>query len=689
MSLRLRAAMVGIASAVLVIVLTMAATNRQSPGPVSAGHARIAEIAGGEACAQCHGGWFGDMQAACYECHQEISDQLDSGNGLHGSLADGVGGRCASCHGEHHGAGFRLVNRLAFAQAGVPDVQQFDHKIIGFELRGAHTELDCTQCHEHADADVLPDGAKRYLGLQRDCASCHPDPHAGQMQSACSTCHTQEDFTERHVVGHRRFLALEGVHGEAECRDCHEAGTAHALERMHARPAGAERQCADCHDSPHSDAFVAGNAAADERTPAAGCVECHTEQHTSFDDERLTIDGFQHAQSGFALGEPHDELACTACHAPEGSFAERHPGRSADDCRICHGDPHGGQFEGSALAEEGCVSCHERTHFTPHGFGAEDHAYTALPLDGAHAKQDCDACHKRASERHARVFRGTPNQCDQCHDDAHMGAFAHKQVELEASPRGACAVCHGTDAWAAIDHERFDHRDWTGFHLDGAHGQIDCTDCHARTAEPDGLGRRFGRIPEHSGATTGVGCQRCHGDPHEGQFAREGVAQEVDGRVGCLRCHNTSSFRALPHGFDHTAFTGFELFGKHADLDCAACHEPLSQPDASGRTWSRAKGQECADCHTDPHRDQFARFGKTDCTRCHKSVNTFATLSFRHNLDSRFQLGDQHRKVACALCHKQETAQGETFVRYKPLPTKCVDCHGREEGGAPRRRRRR
>jgi hypothetical protein len=62
-------------------------------------------------------------------------------------------------------------------------------------------------------------------------------------------------------------------------------------------------------------------------------------------------------------------------------------------------------------------------------------------------------------------------------------------------------------------------------------------------------------------------------------------------------------------------------------------------------------------------------------------------LSFRHNLDSNFQLGEQHRNVACNLCHKSETKDGVAIVRYKPLPTKCVDCHGREEGGAVRRRR--
>lgn len=687
MSLRARAIMVGIASAVLVIVLTMAATRRQSPGPVSHVHARVEALAGGEHCAGCHGGWFGDMQAACTECHEDIGAQLVEGNGLHGSFSDGTGARCATCHGEHHGGEFQLVNRLAFAQAGVADVQQFDHRTVGFDLGGAHVGLVCTECHEHAEAELPPEGAKRYLGLQRDCASCHPDPHGGQMQMACTTCHGQHTFGERHVIGHRRWLPLEGAHADLDCRTCHAFGTANALERLHARPDGEGRACAACHDSPHDEAFVAGNAAADGLGTDAGCVACHELNHRDFDDERLTLTAEQHAHAGFPLVAPHDAVACTDCHAADGTFAERHSGRSPDDCRSCHGDPHGGQFDRSPLADQGCVSCHARTHFAPHGFDLAAHAKTALPLDGAHAEQDCEACHQQQSEQHPRRFRGTPSRCEQCHDDAHLGAFAHKRVQLEAEPRGACALCHRTDAWASLEHARFDHQDWAGFRIDGAHGQIDCTDCHARTDEPDRFGRRFGRVPEHAGS--GVGCQRCHGDPHEGQFDRDGVPTSVDGREGCRRCHGTSSFRALPYGFDHAQFSGFELVGKHAGLDCSQCHEPLGNATSTGRTWGKAKGTACADCHTDPHRGQFERLGGTDCTRCHKSSNTFATLSFRHNLDSRFQLGDQHRDVACSLCHKPETEQGVTFVRYKPLPTRCVDCHGREEGGAPLRRRRR
>ena len=67
MSVKQRSLIVAIVSAVLVLLLTMAAAKRQSPGPVSSVHARIDDLDGGEACSTCHGGWLSDMQTACNE----------------------------------------------------------------------------------------------------------------------------------------------------------------------------------------------------------------------------------------------------------------------------------------------------------------------------------------------------------------------------------------------------------------------------------------------------------------------------------------------------------------------------------------------------------------------------------------------------------------------------------------------
>ena len=675
----------GIVSATGVLLLAIAASERKSPGPISAVHARIAEIDGGQACSSCHGGWFGDMRGACSSCHDDVATQIEDGRGLHGSFADDLVRDCASCHGEHHGEAFRPVNALAFSLAGVPDSKQFDHRLVGFAMDGAHLQLQCAECHQNADVEVLAAGQQRFLGLSKDCGTCHADPHGGRMQFGCGTCHSQTEFAERYVPDHRVWLSLEGPHAAVQCRTCHETGTPTELESLNIRTRDHARKCADCHQTPHSPAFVQGNADAASVEPKAACALCHPLDFPHFKDERVSVAPEQHAHGGFPLQGPHAAIPCAKCHAPGLSYGERHTGRRADDCRTCHGDPHGGQFDAGAFAAGGCVGCHARTHFEPSEFGPEQHARTPLPLDGAHAEAACELCHEQPPAGQPRTFHGTPHRCEACHEDAHAGVFARGAADLAANPRGACAECHATGAFANVDHGRFDHARWTGFAVAGAHAQIGCEDCHRPAAVADALGRRFGRVARHGGDF--AGCVTCHKDPHEGAFDRAKAPAEVNGRSGCERCHDSASFRALPHAFDHGAFTGFSLQGAHGVLDCTGCHERLQQPTESGRTWGKAAGSNCAACHRDRHAGQFERLGATDCGRCHKSATAFATLSFRHNLDSRFPLSDAHKRVACASCHKPEVIDGATVVRYRPLPTECVACHGKEEGGAPGRRR--
>jgi hypothetical protein len=549
-------------------------------------------------------------------------------------------------------------------------------------MAGVHLQLECTPCHRSADAEVLPEGAHRYLGLQRDCASCHQDPHQGRMQLDCTTCHGQDSFQRRDVAGHERFLLLEGPHAQAACRECHAESSPHALERMRPDSARQGRACADCHESPHAESFLRCNAEAVRKPAKAVCGTCHGPELLEFRDARAMLTADQHVHSGFPLAAPHTLVSCSQCHPDDADYAARHPGRSATDCRACHADPHGGQFESGPFAGS-CMACHAQTGFVPHEFDREHHARTSFPLDGKHVAAECRQCHPDPIQREPRRFAGTRNRCEQCHEDAHAGAFAHQAQELAKHPRGTCATCHGTGAFAELDHAAFDHARMTAFAVTGAHAQIDCTDCHPRAETRDTMGRRFGRIERH-GERFG-GCATCHQDPHEGQFDADSLPAVVDDRRGCERCHDSSSFRAVRKGFDHGTFTGFPLTGGHAPVPCGRCHAPLPAPSATGRTSARAAGKECSVCHQDPHQGQFERFGRTDCARCHRSTTSFGTLSFRHNLDSRFQLGDAHARVPCAECHREESIQGKVTTRYRPLPIECVACHGAT--GAPPRRR--
>jgi hypothetical protein len=672
-------------SAMAVTLVAVSDMRRSSPGALATVHQRVPELAGRNDCSECHGGLLGTLQEACLACHEPIEAQLADGHGLHGTLG-ARSEQCGLCHAEHHGANAPLVHGQSFALAGVPKADAFDHRLVGFVLDGAHAPLECGECHVNARAAILPAGETRFLGLERDCASCHEDPHEGRMRSACASCHGQETWDGLSSLEHERFLPLVGPHALA-CTECHAPEDAHALEIVGGkgeRPAA--RECATCHESPHRSPFVAGVAVAAGLAPGQVCGTCHAAEHVTFHEPGLTaMSPEQHALSGFALAPPHDAPACADCHTADptgpasararpGDFAARYPGRAPAQCSACHADVHEGQFETGPFAGAECDACHDPLRFEPHAFGAEEHGRTALELTGKHLEAACEECHAKASPDSARAFRGTSAECDACHADAHAAFFEPVTELLAEVEHGECARCHDAESFAGAAAD-FEHETFTGFAVLGAHAQSECTSCHVPAAGPDATGRTFGRVEAHFGAFTG--CVSCHADPHGGLFEEEtGSPAEVEGSTDCARCHVESSFRALRREFDHGSWTGFALAGAHAAASCAACHPPLPGPSDEGRTSAVAAGASCSDCHEDPHARQFAdEFGVTDCARCHVSeADDF--LDFDHETDARFALGQAHAALACDACHATEQRSALAFVRFRPLGRECTDCHG-------------
>jgi hypothetical protein len=676
---------IAVASATGVLSLALVDTGRTSPGELAAVHQREPDLAGRSGCAGCHGSWRKGMSEACLECHATIAEQIDLGEGLHGALTREETMRCARCHSEHHGTSFAIVNAQSFFQAGVPDPEEFDHGMVGFEMEGRHLELGCAECHTQAYAMLLPIGTHRYIGLDAECAACHEDPHEGRMALGCVDCHDQVSFENHRYDQHADSLPLVGGHGDLTCRTCHAESEPHALEALGRKTRGlTARECLDCHESPHRDAFVSGVAALLERTFGATCGDCHVAEHTSFRAEGLTVSAPQHAQSGFPLEVPHEGLQCAECHDPGApDFAARHPGRLADGCHACHEDPHGAQFEAGPFGDQGCLACHDRHHFEPHAFTVELHELAALRLDGSHLATDCNECHALPEDGGPRVFHGTPARCELCHADAHRGYFEGFASELASATAGECALCHLTTQFAELPPAGFDHGRWTGFPLRGAHEQDGCESCHPRSTHPDPHGRSFGFVAEHFGKVEG--CVTCHPDPHGGHFDEPDQPAEVDGKTGCARCHDETSFRNLPGGFDHALWTGYPLDGAHAELGCLECHQPERRPGVPGLARGAARGTLCADCHADPHASQFVRGATTRCESCHQSALAWSDLGFNHSLDSRFPLDEAHAVLECSACHHPVSEGGREFVRYKPLGRECADCHGDAAGPKGRR----
>jgi Cytochrome c3 len=491
-------------------------------------------------------GRFLGLQQQCPSCHQDVHREA-------------FGGDCNRCHGQ---------------QRPWPEAPGFQH--ASFPLRQAHAAVRCDTCHAPGSERAV-DAELRQTAAVRACSDCHADPHGSVAAPValrladtadCARCHDASQWSAARpdAARHARLgFALNGPHAAVACAACH--GDADQAPRWSAA-APAPAACAQCHAQPHGAPLLAAAVAA--VGPADGCAGCHLDTDADFAAGRLSAE--QHRWTGVALVAPHAEVACAGCHRGA-TPADRFPGRAMADCRACHVDVHGGQFEGRADYGQ-CTACHATTHFVPPAFGLAAHAATAFPLTGAHAATACQSCHREVGSK-GRVFAGTTADCRGCHADVHRGEFDRPGRPLRIGERAGCARCHDTDTFAKVVGD-FAHATWTGYELVGAHARLACGACHPPAPAP---GPRLG-------PAAGRDCAACHQDPHAGQFA-------VAGATDCTRCHGADSWRELR--FDHGT-TRFPLDATHRNVACAGCHRGYQQ---DGHTIVRYRplGTACGDCH--------------------------------------------------------------------------------------------
>jgi len=237
------------------------------------------------------------------------------------------------------------------------------------------------------------------------------------------------------------------------------------------------------------------------------------------------------------------------------------------------------------------------------------------------------------------------DNCLSCHVDYHQAAF----VDL---PGGAnCANCHNENSWTPSHFDTLRHNRQTRFPLTGRHLSINCASCH----------RKQKSLVFHFDSLT---CQTCHqqDNPHGTQFATPPV-------VSCEHCHTPHSWKNASL-FTHEN-TSFPLTGAHQSLPCTACHTPTPE----GIIQFRGIPATCTTCHEEdnPHFNQFA---DRKCTACHDTNQWKPATRFDHQ-HTRFPLTGAHINLSCKACHPSAKAPNQhTFVRYRPLGTKCIDCHG-------------
>jgi hypothetical protein len=411
----------------IIPVITAAFDHARTDFKLEGAHSAVA-------CAGCHQAdkKLREAPSGCVDCHKKIEPHEGR-----------LGTKCADCH----------------TQARWSDVS-FDHAKTRFPLQAQHAKIPCAACH----------AANQWKNTPMRCASCHTpdDVHRGERGTGCADCHTQRSWKDARFDHERETgFALKGQHARAQCQSCHRTGRFEDKLLV---------DCVGCHAAVDSHRGRMG----------AKCESCHEAekwQSTIFDHER---------DAKFARIGAHAHLACESCHTVAVSVAKPprecsachravdvHAGTAGRNCDSCHGpegwrkdlnfdhDLSGFSLTGQHVVvpcaqchtnhrfketTQKCADCHRKDDVHKGGLGAKcqdchntnawniwqfDHQkQSGFALSGAHAKLQCNACHRRPAGE-APLGR----DCASCHsnDDIHLGQFGRN-----------CSRCHATISFRRV-----------------------------------------------------------------------------------------------------------------------------------------------------------------------------------------------------------------------------------------------
>ena len=505
-----------------------------SPGDLTNAHINLEGISN---CTKCHEIGEKVLSSKCLDCHKEIKSLINANRGYH-SYSEVKKRECASCHNEHHGRNFRIIN---FNEDG------FDHTKTGFKLTGAHSKKECKDCHQ---SKYITDGklkkkSKTHLGLDQKCISCHEDNHQTTLGSECSNCHNTEKFKPAANFDHNKSeYKLTGGHLKVECSKCHPSEKKNGKDFTKYKNLKFGN-CSACHSDVHKGAF------------GADCKSCHTVNGFSIINQQ----NFDHNKTKYPLIGKHQTVKCNDCHKGENKKKPLYA-----KCVDCHTDFHKGEFTINGIIKD-CNSCHSEKGFNTSSFSLEEHNKGKFQLTGSHLAVPCKNCHQQEKDWH---FKNIGTDCIKCHKNVHGTELAQKYL-----PENKCTSCHQTENWSTIT---FDHNS-TEFVLLGKHKSVTCAKCHYTIVDTDHKVFKFSSL--------NLSCEQCHKDIHFGQF-------RVGYTTTCEKCHIFDDWK--PMNFDHNK-TKFSLDNAHKKVPCIKCH-PSTTEDGNKFILYKIKDIKCATCHT-------------------------------------------------------------------------------------------
>ncbi len=692
-------------------------------------------------CATCHNGDYNNTPNTCYGCHKGDYDQVQEpdhkGNNLstdctscHSETAwlpstfnhdglyfpvfsgkhKGVWNQCSECHttqgdltkfsctvchlnpetnNAHQAvAGYAYNDQACFACHPTGDADMaFNHNSTSFPLTGAHTSVECLQCH-----------ANGFQGTPTACVSCHIQDHQQSINpphsslgigTDCVQCHsTDPGWTPAKFPEHNTYYALNGAHAliAENCASCHNGNYTNT-----------PNTCYGCHSQDYTSAQDPNHI---QLQFPVECTQCHTEgawKPSTFDHDGMYFPVY----SGKHKGVWNE---CMECHNTPGQW-------NLFTCITCHQNPetnnqHTG-VQGYTYQNPACLACHP----TGEADVIFDHNMTMFPLTGAHTTVNCLECH-------AAGFQGTNTTCVGCHtQDFNQAANPnHQNLQIPSD----CVMCHTTaPGWSPATFPL--HNDF--YALNGAHAAIsnNCAACHngnyvntPNTCAGCHISDYNGTTdPNHQVVQFPTDCASCHGESvwvpatfnHDGQYfpiysgkhknewtqcldchidpnnyavftcttchqnpqtneEHDGVSGYVYSSPACLACHPTGEADVI---FDHNT-TGFVLTGAHNGLTCLECHSSGFQ----------GTPNDCAACHIEdfnqsvnPNHPSLGL--STDCNSCHTTAPGWSPATFANHNDY-YVITGAHTAISnnCAACHNGN---------YNNTPNTCFGCHSTDFNG--------
>ncbi len=575
--------------------------------PLTGAHASVG-------CSLCHSSGYSGTSKECKSCHLESYNQAVNPN----HQAAGISTECRTCH---------------TTAAWIPS--SFNHASTGFQILGAHINLDCSSCHKGTTS-----------GLNADCVSCHqenyntaPNHVAQNYPSDCSMCHNSSSWNQTTFDHSATAFPLTGAHIQAECSSCHTNGFQ-----------GTSTDCYSCHETNFNNAKDPDHAAG---AFPKECQTCHTTgawKPASFD----------HNKTNFPLTGKHVEVSCSGCHSSGYNG-------TPTDCYSCHQSQYDNTSDPNHKAAgfpTNCDQCHSTGGWTPATF---DHDGQYFPIySGKHNNQwdNCADCHPNQNDY-------SSFSCVACHahNQTDMNS-QHNEVSGYIYSSDACLSCHP----AGSAEGSFNHAT-SAFPLTGAHAAVQCSDCHASGYAGTSMicydchknNYQGTDNPPHQTLALSTGCENCHTtEPgwkpalfpdHDNYYQIQGAHLSI--KNNCADCHNgnyvntpSTCYGCHQSDFDNTVDPPHK--SANFPVDCTACHTQNawspSTFDHDGQYFPIYSGRHngewntCADCHT--NNSDYAVFS---CITCHAHSQT--------------RMDDEHREVS----------------NYRYESTACYDCHPKGE----------